>query len=206
MTPSSPPVDETTSSLRAPHQVLLRDGSHATARSMERGDEEGLLELERAVVMNGRGVVKGPADLPESAAEWTPRIDEWLALDPAMGLALVATIDGRLVAEATIRRLPPSLIRHVALVALQVHPDVQGRGLGRALMDDLLRWARRTPTDGADRVLRVELYVRADNVRARSLYRSLGFEDEGRRRAFVRDSEGRLHDDWVMGLLLDQAR
>ena len=204
MPPSSPPVDATTSSLRAPHDVLLRDGGHATVRSMERGDEEGLLELERAVVADGRGVVKAPSDLPESAADLAPRIDEWLALDAGMGLSLVATVDGRIVGEATIRRLGPALIRHVALVALQVHPDVQGRGLGRALMGDLLRWARRTPFDGADQVLRVELYVRGDNVRARSLYRSLGFEDEGRKRAFVRDGAGALHDDIVMGLLLEE--
>jgi ribosomal-protein-alanine N-acetyltransferase len=60
-----------------------------------------------------------------------------------------------------------------------VHPDSQGRGLGRALLADLLRQA-------GDR--RVLLEVRTDNEPAIRLYESVGFVRIGLRRKYYRPS------------------
>lgn len=60
-----------------------------------------------------------------------------------------------------------------------VHPDSQGRGLGRALLDDLLAAA-------GDR--RVLLEVRTDNLTAIGLYESVGFSRIGLRRKYYQPS------------------
>lgn len=60
-----------------------------------------------------------------------------------------------------------------------VHPDHRGKGLGRHLLDDLLRAA------GDVRVL---LEVRTDNDVARTLYESVGFTTIGTRRNYYRPS------------------
>ena len=53
-------------------------------------------------------------------------------------------------------------------------------GLNRAFhFSRLLDWA-----DNWGGVLRVELYVHADNDRAMALYRAMGFVEEGRHKAF----------------------
>jgi len=98
-------------------------------------------------------------------------------------------------------RLPLRMLRHVAVLGIGVHPEAQGRGLGRALLTHLLAWARDHRDPDGDRVIRVELYTRADNHRALALYRALGFELEGTRRAFVRRDDGALVDDCMMALI-----
>ena len=52
---------------------------------------------------------------------------------------------------------------------LGVHPDAQRQGVGRALLLDGLRWARRR------RARTVVVNTHEDNVAARSLYESAGF-------------------------------
>jgi ribosomal-protein-alanine N-acetyltransferase len=60
-----------------------------------------------------------------------------------------------------------------------VRPDRQGRGIGRALLDDLIAAA-------GDR--RILLDVRTDNVPALSLYSSVGFTRIGLRRRYYQPS------------------
>ncbi len=73
--------------------------------------------------------------------------------------------------------------RHIAGLGMGVHDAWTGRGIGRALMTELL--------DYADRwlgLLRVELSVYTDNAPALALYRRSGFVVEGTERgAALRD-------------------
>lgn len=108
----------------------------------------------------------------------------------------------QLIGTSEIWRMKQSLLRHVALMSVEVHPSAQGLGVGRRLFERALAWATLTRSHDQPRVERLELYVRADNVRARRLYESLGFEVEGVRRRFVRLGDGRYIDDLVMGRLL----
>jgi ribosomal-protein-alanine N-acetyltransferase len=62
-----------------------------------------------------------------------------------------------------------------------VHPDHQGRGIGRRLLDGLLSYA-----DG--QAATVFLEVRTDNEPAQALYRRTGFEVVGIRRRYYRPS------------------
>ena len=73
-----------------------------------------------------------------------------------------------------------------------VHPDRQGTGLGRLLVEDLLAQAR---SRGCSRVM---LEVREDNDAARRLYDRLGFEQVAVRRGYY----GPGHDAVVMCLRL----
>ncbi len=64
------------------------------------------------------------------------------------------------------------------IMTIAVHPDARGRGLGRALLEDLLR---RSADRGAGHVM---LEVRADNAPARTLYEQRGFTVVRTRRAY----------------------
>ncbi|WP_137165958.1 GNAT family N-acetyltransferase [Salinimonas lutimaris] len=87
---------------------------------------------------------------------------------------LVAEIDHTLVGHITLILSEKWRSKHVASVALAVHPQWHGQGIGRALLLEAI--------DQADNWLglqRLELDVYVDNVAAIGLYESVGFVTEG---------------------------
>jgi len=64
--------------------------------------------------------------------------------------------------------------RHTGEFGVSVHPNHQGRGVGRALIKSLLNWANEN-----DRIEKVFLNVFATNTTAIKLYKDLGFIEEG---------------------------
>ena len=71
------------------------------------------------------------------------------------------------------------------ILNLCVHPNVRRLGFGRRLLSSLLSKAR----DAAAK--QVFLEVRPSNAAALALYRSLGFEEIGLRRAYYQARDGR---------------
>jgi [ribosomal protein S18]-alanine N-acetyltransferase len=96
-------------------------------------------------------------------------------------LYLAARQYGRLLGYAGLAVVagPPEVETEVHTIG--VHPDAQGRGLGRRLLDGLLGRA-----DELSAVVFLE--VRTDNEPAMALYRSTGFEIVGTRRNYYRPS------------------
>lgn len=78
------------------------------------------------------------------------------------------------------------VVDELHLLNVAVAPEFRRRGIGRALMDDLLEYASRYA------VARVLLEVRASNVAAIALYESLGFETFNVRARYYSDGEDAL--------------
>ncbi len=83
-------------------------------------------------------------------------------------------------------------LRHTATVGIMIHKDYQGMGVGKKLMETLLDVA-----DNWLMLVRIELTVFVDNERAISLYKKMGFEQEGiLRKAAIRN--GVYVDELIM--------
>ena len=80
---------------------------------------------------------------------------------------------------------------HVASLGLMVAKSHRRRGVGRALLEQAVEWAREVG------VSKLELYVFPHNEPAIALYESFGFEREGYRRNHYRRA-GELVDAVVM--------
>lgn len=74
---------------------------------------------------------------------------------------------------------------------LIVDQEVRGRGIGAELMRNALAWADGGALD------RLEVFVRATNQRAISLYKRFGFVEEGVLRQRIRLADGTRVDDIV---------
>lgn len=111
------------------------------------------------------------------------------------GMYLVAEREGTIVGHAFLEALSLAVTSHVVRLTIAVHEGHQGQGVGRALMNELLRWARSNP-----RVEKVELQVRSSNDRALALYRSLGFVEEGRKTRRLKIGPDMYIDDLYMAL------
>lgn len=125
-----------------------------------------------------------------------------------------AVRDGRPVSDELIGEIVLNEIdagARSANLRLQMLPDYRGRGYGREAILEVLRFA----FDGADdadgtahagpRLHRVALDVLSINPRARALYASLGFREEGRLREAHPDGDG-WADVVVMSILEDEFR
>lgn len=159
-----------------------------------RPDEaERLCRAEQTTVAAEEGLLVSHADELKHHA-FRERIEQAAA---GRGRYLVAEVHGDVVAHGSLWPMAPRALSHVLRLDLCVHPGYRQRGHGRALLNDLLAWAR--TASGAHKI---ELLVRATNTPAVALYRSAGFAEEGRLTHRVRLRDGRWVDDVSMALFL----
>ena len=186
--------------------IILKDGRTGIIRPVQESDAQGVADTILAVGRAGVGVVRSPAEMGVYTDDPLANVRKFLPGGDnggARGQMFVALIDHRVVGEGTIRRMSPTRLRHIAHIGLSVHPDSQQLGLGRALMNAMLDWARTVRDPKLPNLARIDLAVFADNTRAVALYRSLGFEVEGVRTRFIRYEDGRETDDLIMALMIE---
>lgn len=138
------------------------------------------------------GVVSLAAEIPE-APQWSREDYERCCVsDEAATLQRAG-----FVAEASGPLLGFSAGKLVAgiceLESIAVVPETRGQGIGGALLEALIGWAR---VKGANRM---ELEVRASNIRAIKLYEQSGLRREGLRPAYYSSPE---EDALLMGMSL----
>jgi putative acetyltransferase len=92
--------------------------------------------------------------------------------------------DGRVVARLSIARDQNPASRHVADVGLMVDATFRRRGIGRALLEAAVEWARSVG------ISKLELHVFPWNAAAIALYEDFGFVREGYRRGHYRKGDG----------------
>ena len=92
----------------------------------------------------------------------------------------VAEDDGAIVGRLSIARDPHQASRHVADLGLMVADGHRRRGIGRALLEQAVAWAR----EGG--VRKLELHVFPWNEPAIHLYEQFGLEREGLRKGHYR--------------------
>jgi RimJ/RimL family protein N-acetyltransferase len=99
-------------------------------------------------------------------------------------VVFVADDGGEVVGRLSLARDPHGASRHVADLGLLVAASHRRRGLGRALLEQAVEWAREVG------VRKLELHVFPWNEPAIALYEAFGFEREGLRRGhYLRDGE-----------------
>jgi putative acetyltransferase len=141
-------------------------------RAREPRDVEAIAEI-----FNCPGVIAGTLQLPYQSVEARR---ERLARQEPETYSLVAEIDGRVVGSLGLHPESSPRRRHCGGIGMGVHDDVQGHGVGTALMAAMV--------DLADNWLglrRIELSVYTDNAPAIHLYEKFGFVIEGTARQFA---------------------
>ena len=141
-----------------------------------------------ALVALARAVGAEPGGWLLTSDRWRSTGDERRFLRSVRGhpdaAVFVAEADGAAVGRLSLSRDPHPASRHVADLGLMVAAGHRRRGIGRALLQRAVEWAR-----GAG-VRKLELHVFPWNGAALALYESFGFEREGLRRGhYLRDGE-----------------
>jgi RimJ/RimL family protein N-acetyltransferase len=108
---------------------------------------------------------------------------------------IVAVQGSRVIGHLNVSREDSPATRHVASLGMSVVADRRGMGIGTALLEQCVRWAKEVGVE------KLALSVYPDNERAIGLYRKFGFTEEGRLTGHSKKSVG-YRDEIVMGLWL----
>jgi ribosomal protein S18 acetylase RimI-like enzyme len=111
------------------------------------------------------------------------------------GIYLVAESNGEIVGHVFLESLNLKSICHVAQLSICVHQGWQDKGIGTALMEYLIAWAKQSAS-----IEKIELNVRASNSRAIALYKKMGFMEEGLLKNRIKVNENHYIDDILMAL------
>jgi putative acetyltransferase len=108
---------------------------------------------------------------------------------------IVAVAGSRVIGHLNVAREEHPATRHVASLGMAVESAWRGQGVGTALLEQAIAWARQVGVE------KLALTVYPDNAPARGLYDKFGFVEEGRMTGHSKKTVG-YRDEIVMGLWL----
>lgn len=141
-------------------------------RPVKVSDAEAMIEYLDIIAGESDNLTFGPG-------EFNITLDQEIAFleslqDNNNAIMLLAEADGQMVGNLTYSGGPRVRTRHVGEFGVSVKSDYWGQGIGRALVEALIKWAI-----DSEYCEKINLKVRDDNYKAIALYRKLGFKVEG---------------------------
>ncbi len=171
--------------------LALRDGREITIRSVEPEDTAGMLKYMKIMLGETPFLLRTPEEF-----DYTPEEEAQVLAgrknDPR-SLMLVAEIDGRIIASADVcSHGAKSRVLHRAELGISVRKDYWRQGIGSALMERLISFAKRSGFE------QIELTVESKNQRALRLYLKNGFTVYGTRPHGMKYPDGSYDNDYLM--------
>jgi RimJ/RimL family protein N-acetyltransferase len=166
-----------------------KDGKRIAVRRATRRDIDRVVRLWQALA-DERKYIATETVTVEQKNRWTKSVDDHRVL------SALAEIEGELAGSLSlVRHRDSEKTKHVKNLAMGVAREYRGMGVGTALMDYAIRWARQR------KVKKIVLSVFSTNRKAIALYEKFGFTSEGRRKhQFLID--GKYVDEIMMARFL----
>ena len=171
---------------------ILIDMGNYVIRTGKIEDAEATLNIQKSIVCEGEYIIAYPDEFTKTLSQQR----EWLKsiLDNENETIIVAEKDGEVVGfivfESTRNR---KRLSHTGSIGLLIRNNYRGIGIGKMLIQVLLEWAEKNPL-----IEKVSLAVFSTNHRAISLYKSMGFIEEGRKINEFKFAENEYVDDILM--------
>jgi RimJ/RimL family protein N-acetyltransferase len=151
--------------------------------------------IRRAIPADAAGLVALAREIGAEPEGWLISTNEWRSVTDERrylrslrrsrhAAVYVAEAPERLVARLSVARDPHPASFHVADLGLMVAASHRRLGIGRALLEATVDWAREAG------VRKLELHVFPHNEPALALYKRFGFVEEGYRRRHYRRGNG----------------
>jgi ribosomal protein S18 acetylase RimI-like enzyme len=161
----------TTAAGNVVRRVELRDGRTCEIRLITPEEAQAFVEFMQQLFGESNNFFsRDQADMTVAQAH------DFLEAENRRGRMLGAYVDGRLMGNLDIVRHQPVRRNHVVSLSMGILNELQRQGVGRALVEEAIAWAKRKGN-----IDKVSLYVRSHNTPAIALYQKLGFIEEGRR-------------------------
>jgi GNAT superfamily N-acetyltransferase len=173
-----------------PRKIVLKDGFQSTLRPLKKDDEKKFHEFFLAVPEQERMFIKHRVTDPAVIRDWCQNIDL------GRNFPLLAIADGKIIGDATLHQQLGGWKRHIGRVSVLVLPQYRGRGLARAMVNEISQLARNLGLE------RVEAEFIGGQEAAIKMFALLGFSNLLRLEDYVKDMQAIAHDYVLMGLQL----
>lgn len=176
-----------------PKQIMLFDGQLVTVRPMEETDEKALLDFFRQLPEEDRFYLKDDVTSPDVIGHWAKNISFFRTFP------LLALVDGRVVADATLHQKRPGGRRHMGEIRISVDPDYRNQGMGTKMVKELIEVAYLRRLE----LVTLEL-VEGMEAKAIGMAERLGFERRAVLTGHVKDQQGKTQDLVILELSVDR--
>lgn len=173
-----------------PDKIDLKDGTQLTLRAMNKQDERSLMDFFESLTKEDRLYLRNDVSSYRVVREWFEN------LNYSRVFPLLAIVDDKIVANATLHRKPFGWMRHMGEIRIVVSPKYRKKGLARILAAEIIENAK---SAGLEK-LTAEMAVSQKD--AFEVFHKLGFKDEATLKGYIRDGKNKGHDLLIMTLEL----
>ncbi len=166
--------------------IILRDGTSVCIRPIEKEHGPALLSFFQALPEDDRLFLKEDVTKKEVINRWM----EALNFDKV--IPIIAEKDSEIIGDATLHLNKYGWMKHMAEIRCVVSKEYQQKGLGTALMRELLAHAVEK------KVLQVSATMMDIQKSAQRAFRRIGFKKEAELKNFVTDINGKTHNLVIM--------
>jgi RimJ/RimL family protein N-acetyltransferase len=166
--------------------LKLSDGRNILIRPLAKQDGPALLEFFTALPDEDRLFLKEDVTKKDVIERW---IEE---LNFKKVLPIVAEKDSQIIGDATLHLNEHGWQKHMAEIRCVVSKDFQKKGLGTALMRELVARAEEKG------IVKLYAYMMTSQKSAQRAFERLGFKKEAELQEFVKDIKGKTHNLVIM--------
>jgi ribosomal protein S18 acetylase RimI-like enzyme len=177
-------------------EVKLKSGEMLTLRKPCVEDAKNMIDYLNTIGGESDNLLFGKGEFRLNGEQEAEYIRN--SLTDENGLMILGIIDGSIVSISTINSLGRKRIAHYSDLSISVKKDYWRKGIGSAVMEELIRFAAENKT-----IQYISLGVRAENTHAIHLYEKYGFRKVGCHKNYF-NINGCYYDEILMDLDLTQ--
>lgn len=178
-----------------PIDIELKDGKIITIREAITDDADELRKVVKEYVEESEFIPYAQGEFRISLEEEQKWIDSFSVIPNA--LLLVATYERHIVGNMSMNVSVKKMLQHSGGIGLGMLKEWRGKGIGSALFDNLIRWAKEKST-----LEILWLETAKDNMAGQALYNKFGFRKIGIFPKFIKHLDGTYTDSITMILNL----
>lgn len=173
--------------------IILKNSKKVTVREAVPEDADALIRAAKTYLSTSEFLCSYEDEFNPTEQEEKSWIDAHQAEN---SLLLVATYKDEILCTFNATGFQNKKMYHVAVLGISILEEWRGMGLGKAMFDLLISWAKSSPLQ----MLVLEVF--AENINAIHLYEKYGFKVDGIRKGYFKNADGVCHDNILMSLNL----
>ncbi|HDR7890305.1 GNAT family N-acetyltransferase [Bacillus toyonensis] len=162
----------------------FKDGQTVIIREAKEQDAERMLNAASKALINAPYMLSTVEGVKKMSVDAIQKTLKAYHENPNY-VQFIAEVDGKLVGAIDFKNGNKEKISHQGAFAMTILPEYRNYGIGRALLETLINWAKNN-----SKIEKVCLEVMEDNLGAIQLYKNLGFFEEGKKAKGVKLDDG----------------